>query len=43
MKCLDRQEQEKRLFDDFTLIGDQLESANVEFGLTAQSEVIDRP
>lgn len=43
MKCLDRQEQEKRLFDDFTLIGDQLELANVEFGLTAQSEVIDRP
>ena len=43
MKTLARQEQEKRLFDDFTLIGDQVEAVDVEFGLPAQSEVVDKP
>jgi hypothetical protein len=43
MKTLDRQEQEKRLFDDFTLIGDQIEVVEVEFGLAAQSEVVEKP
>ena len=43
MKILDRQEQEKRLFDDFTLIGDQGEAGDVEFGLAAQSEVVEKP
>ena len=43
MKTLDRQEQEKRLFDDFTLIGDQVEAGDIEFGLAAQSEVVEKP
>jgi len=43
MKCIDRQERNKRLFDDFTMIGDQLESTNVDFGLAAQSEVLEKP
>jgi hypothetical protein len=42
MKTLDRQEQKKRLFDDFTLIGDQVEAVEVEFGLAAQSEVVEK-
>jgi hypothetical protein len=43
MKTLDRQEQEKRLFDDFTRIGDHVEAVDVEFGLAAQSEVVEKP
>jgi hypothetical protein len=40
MKILDRQEQDRRLYDDFTRIGEQVEGAHVEFGLAAQSEVV---
>ncbi len=43
MRLLERQEQEKRLFDDFTRIGDQVEAVDVEFGLAAQSEVVEKP
>ncbi len=42
MNLLDRQDQQKRLFDDFTVIGDRAEDVDVEFGQAAQFEILEK-
>ncbi len=43
LKILERQDRERRLFDDFTLLGEAgNKETSLEFGFEAQKEVIDR-
>ena len=40
LQALIRVEQQRRLFDDFTLLGEDMEGSNMDYAFAAQREVI---